>query len=69
MAKKKETTGARLSMSCPFCDEPAMVKACKGEGRGAHGQAWYWRCTCEARGFFPDVHFRALDKAKKIVQC
>lgn len=66
MAKQNTTTGARLSMECPFCAEAAMVKACKNEGRGAKGQAWYWRCPCEARGFFPDAHFKRLDKLKKI---
>lgn len=63
---KQTTTGARISMPCPFCGKPAMVKACKNEGRGAKGQAWYWRCVCEARGFFPDEHFKRLDKLKKI---
>jgi hypothetical protein len=63
----KATTGQRISMPCPFCDEPAMVKACLGNKiRGAKGQDWYWRCACNARGFFPDQHFRRLDKLKKI---
>lgn len=62
----KNKTAARLSMACPFCDEPASVKACKGDGRGAKGQDFYWRCACGARGFFPDAHFKALDKAKII---
>lgn len=67
MSKKKENReGARLAMACPFCDEPAIVKACKGDGRGAAGQDWYWRCGCGSRGFFPDAHFKALDKLKKI---
>lgn len=67
MAKKTDKReGARLSMACPFCDEPANVKACKGDGRGAAGQDWYWRCICGSRGFFPDAHFKALDKLKKI---
>ena len=56
----------RMSIPCPFCGDPAMLKACANEGRGAKGQAWYWRCPCEARGFFPDGHFKRLDKAKKI---
>lgn len=63
---KKSTTGARISMPCPFCNDPAMVKACKGDGRGAKGQDWYWRCACNSRGFFPDAHFKRLDKLKKI---
>lgn len=67
MSKKTEKReGERLSMACPFCDEPANVKACKGDGRGAAGQDWYWRCICGSRGFFPDAHFKALDKLKKI---
>lgn len=63
---KKEKPAARLSMPCPFCDDPAMVKACHPGSRGAKGQDWYWRCDCGARGFFPDAHYRQLDKLKKI---
>ncbi len=66
MAAKKDKAGARLSMACPFCDEPAMVKACRAGTRGAIGQDWYWRCVCGSRGFFPDAHFKALDRLKKI---
>ncbi len=63
----KTTTGARLAMACPFCGEAAMVKMCKQGGlRASPAQAWYWRCSCEARGFFPDEHFKRLDKLKKI---
>lgn len=62
----KQRTGARLAMACPFCDDPANVKACAGTARGAGGQDWYWRCNCGARGFFPDSHFKRLDKLKKI---
>ncbi len=64
--KTKNKDAAKLSMKCPFCDEQSMVKACINTGRGAVGQDWYWRCPCGARGFFPDAHFRQLDKAKKI---
>jgi len=67
--KKQQNQAARLEMACPFCDDPANVKSCKGTGRGASGQDWYWRCNCGARGFFPEKHFQALDKAKKISQC
>jgi len=65
---KKSTTddAARLSMDCPFCDEPAMVKGCRPGTRGAIGQDWYWRCICGSRGFFPDAHYRQLDKMGKI---
>lgn len=69
MTTNKKADGARLSMPCPFCDDPALVKACRGESRGAKGQAWYWRCNCGARGFFPEEHFRRLDRLKKIVFC
>lgn len=62
----KSKTPAQLRITCPFCDEPALLKACKGDGRGAAGQDWYWRCACGSRGFFPDGHFRKLDKLKKI---
>jgi|CXWL01.1.fsa_nt_gi hypothetical protein len=63
----KKTPGARLSMACPFCGEQAKVQACKGKLiRGAKDQAYYWRCTCMARGYFPDAHFKRLDKLKKI---
>lgn len=51
---------AHMRMGCPFCGEPAHVKACKNGD-------YYWRCGCAARGFFPDRHFRALDQAKKIL--
>ncbi len=64
--KKKDKAGA-LSMACPFCDEPALVKACKGKLiRGAKDQAYYWRCGCKARGYFPESHFKQLDRLKKI---
>ena len=55
-----------MAMACPFCDAPANVKACKGDGRGAAGQDYYWRCSCGSRGFFPESHFKALDRQKKI---
>jgi hypothetical protein len=60
---KKETNGsaAKLSMLCPFCDRLAAVKLCAGSA-----PTYYWRCECQARGFFPEEHFRALDRAKKI---
>lgn len=63
----KTPVGARLSMACPFCGDPAHVKACRTGGlRSTPGQDWFWRCACGARGFFPDSHFRELDKRKKI---
>jgi hypothetical protein len=61
---KKTSNGdgaAKLSMPCPFCDRPAAVKLCAGAT-----PTYYWRCECQARGFFPEAHFRALDRAKKI---
>lgn len=66
MAKTKTKDAARLSMACPFCDKPAMVKACHPGIRGAKGQDWYWRCECGARGFFPHAHYQVLDRHKKI---
>lgn len=51
---------ALLAMACPFCGEEARVKACRNGD-------FFWRCSCAARGFFPDRHFRALEQAKKIV--
>lgn len=62
---KREANGP-LCMECPFCGKAASIKACVGQSRGAKGQAWYWRCACQARGFIPDEHFRALDRLRKI---
>jgi hypothetical protein len=55
---------AKLEMPCPFCGDPARVKPCK-EKPGKPGM-FYWYCECQARGFFTDSHFKALEKAKKI---
>lgn len=67
MSKRPNKDAARLSMKCPFCDEPALVKACRAGTRGATGQDYYWRCNCNARGFFPDQHFKQLDRMNKII--
>jgi|GEM_PF-4662471 len=62
---KKEADGkAHLAMPCPFCDRPASVKLCKPtQGKET---VYFWLCECKARGFFPERHFKALDRAKKI---
>ena len=68
MKTKTDTNGAgKLLMACPFCDQPATVKLCKPSANAStKGTHWYWQCPCEARGFFPDVWYKKLDKAKKI---
>lgn len=57
------TEREKLYMPCPFCGGEAAVKLCRSESAD---KTYYWACTCDARGFFPDKHFRALDQAKKI---
>jgi hypothetical protein len=68
MKTKTEPNGSgKLSMPCPFCDQPALVKLCKPSANpSTKGIHWYWQCPCEARGFFPDAWYKKLDKAKKI---
>lgn len=64
MKKTKSTTGAKLSMPCPFCGDHARVKVCKvAEGKAP---AYHWMCECRARGFFTETHYRELDKLKKL---
>lgn len=60
---KTKRTGAQLMMPCPFpfCEGTAKLKPCKGKR-----STYYWCCDCQACGFFPEAHFRELDKLKQI---
>jgi len=57
-------TASKLRMPCPFCGDPALVKACKE--KPGKGPMFYWRCDCDASGFFTLAHYKALDQGKKI---
>ena len=42
----------------------AVVKQCN-TAPGKPG-SYFWACVCDARGFFPEEHFKELDRLKKI---
>jgi len=57
-------TKVKYSMACPFCGAEAEVKRCN-TAPGKPG-SYFWACVCDARGFFPEEHFKELDRLKKI---